>query len=62
MNFRKLQAANKRKSLELLFGMGLLVGVVAWAALTYFGRNSLGIVPFAVGIDRKSTRLNSSHT
>ncbi len=50
MNFRKLQAANKRKSLELLFGMGLLVGVVAWAALTYFGRNSLGIVPFAVGI------------
>jgi heat shock protein HtpX len=50
MNFRKLQASNKRKSFELLFGMGLLVGVVAWAALTYFGRNSAGIVPFAVGI------------
>ncbi len=50
MNFRKLQAANRRKSIELLFGMGLLIGVVAWAALTYFGASTVGIVPFAVGI------------
>jgi heat shock protein HtpX len=50
MNFRKLQLANQRKTFELLFGMGLLVGVVVYAALTYFGKTGVGIVPFAVGI------------
>ena len=50
MNFRKLQAANQRKTFELLFGMGLLVGVVVYAALTYFGKTGVGVVPFAVGI------------
>ncbi|MEN9325190.1 MAG: hypothetical protein RL414_944 [Actinomycetota bacterium] len=50
MNFRKLQAANRRKTIELLFGMGLLVGVVVYAALTYFGQTTVGIVPIAVGI------------
>ncbi len=50
MNFRKLQAANRRKTVELLFGMGLLVGVVVYAALTYFGKTGVGVVPFAVGI------------
>jgi heat shock protein HtpX len=50
MNFRKLQQANQRKTFELLFGMGLLVGVVVYAALTYFGKTGVGIVPFAVGI------------
>lgn len=50
MNFRKLQAANRRKTIELLFGMGLLVGVVVYAALTYFGKTGAGVVPFAVGI------------
>ncbi len=50
MNFRKLQAANKRKTIELLFGMGLLVGLVVYAALTYFGKTGVGLVPFAVGI------------
>jgi heat shock protein HtpX len=50
MNFRKLQAANQRKTFELLFGMGLLVGVVVYAALTYFGKTGVGMVPFAVGI------------
>lgn len=50
MNFRKLQAANRRKTIELLFGMGLLVGVVVYAALTYFGKTGVGLVPFAVGI------------
>ena len=50
MDFRKLQSANKLKSNELLFGMGLLVGVVIWALLTYFGKTGIGVVPFAVGI------------
>ncbi len=50
MNFRKIQAANRRKTFELLFGMGLLVGAVVYAALTYFGKTGIGIVPFAVGI------------
>jgi heat shock protein HtpX len=50
MNFRKLQAANRRKTFELLFGMGLLVGVVVYAALTYFGKTGVGVVPFAVGL------------
>ncbi len=50
MNFRKLQAANKRKTIELLFGMGLLVGLVVYAALTHFGKTGVGLVPFAVGI------------
>lgn len=50
MDFRKLQAANKLKSTELLFGMALLVGVVMWALLTYFGKTGVGVVPFAVGI------------
>jgi heat shock protein HtpX len=30
--------------------MGLLVGFVVYAALTYFGKTGVGIVPFAVGI------------
>jgi len=50
MDFRKLQSANKLKSTELLFGMALLVGVVIWALLTYFGKTGIGVVPFAVGI------------
>ena len=50
MDFRKLQSANKLKSSELLFGMALLVGVVIWALLTYFGKTGIGVVPFAVGI------------
>lgn len=50
MNFRKLQAANQRKTFELLFGMGLLVAVVVYAAMTYFGKTGIGVVPFAVGL------------
>ena len=50
MNFRKLQAANRRKTIELLFGMGILVGVVVYAALSYFGKTGVGVVPFAVGL------------
>jgi heat shock protein HtpX len=50
MNFRAMQAANRRKTFGLLAGMGLLTGLVVYAALTYFGSSTAGIVPIAVGI------------
>jgi heat shock protein HtpX len=50
MNFRTMQAANRRKTFGLLAGMGLLTGLVVYAALTYFGSSGAAIVPFAVGI------------
>ena len=50
MNFRGQQAANRRKTIGLLVGMGVLVWLVALAALTYFGQSTTAIVPIAVGI------------
>ncbi|CAB5003918.1 MAG: M48 family metalloprotease [Actinobacteria bacterium] len=50
MNFRTQQAANKRKTIGLLMGMGVLVWLVVFAAMTYFGNSTAGIVPIAVGI------------
>lgn len=50
VSFRASQSANKRKTYLLLAGMGALVWVVVYAALTYFGKSSVGIVPIAVGI------------
>ncbi len=50
MDFRKLQSANRLKTTELLFGMALLVGVVIWALMTYFGKTGIGVVPFAAGV------------
>jgi heat shock protein HtpX len=50
MNFRTMQAANRRKTIGLLIGMGVLVWVVVYAALTYFGTSTAGIVPIAVGV------------
>jgi len=50
MNFRTMQAANRRKTIGLLIGMGVLVWLVVYAALTYFGTTTAGIVPIAVGI------------
>ncbi|CAB4673743.1 unannotated protein [freshwater metagenome] len=50
MNFRTQQAANKRKTIGLLVGMGVLVWLVVFAAMTYFGTSTAGIVPIAVGI------------
>ena len=50
MNFRTQQAANKRKTIGLLVGMAVLVWLVVYAALTYFGTTTAGIVPVAVGI------------
>jgi len=45
-----MQAANRRKTIGLLIGMGVLVWIVVYAALTYFGSSTAGIVPIAVGI------------
>jgi heat shock protein HtpX len=45
-----MQAANRRKTIGLLMGMGALMWVVVYAALTYFGGTGAGIVPIAVGI------------
>jgi heat shock protein HtpX len=45
-----MQAANRRKTIGLLVGMGVLVWLVVYAALTYFGSSTVGIVPIAVGI------------
>ena len=50
MNFRTQQAANKRKTIGLLVGMAVLVWLVVYASLTYFGTSTAGIVPIAVGI------------
>jgi len=50
MNFRTMQAANRRKTIGLLISMGVLMWCVVYAALTYFGGTGAGIVPIAVGI------------
>jgi heat shock protein HtpX len=50
MNFRTLQNANKRKTIGLLIAMGILMWVLVYAALTFFGGSTAGIVPIAVGI------------
>ena len=50
VSFRASQSANKRKTYLLLAGMGVLVWLIVYAALTYFGKSSAGIVPIAVGI------------
>lgn len=50
VSFRGMEAANRRKTYLLLASMGALVWVVVYAALTYFGRSTVGIVPIAVGI------------
>lgn len=50
VSFRQAQGANKRKTYFLLAAMGLLVGVVVYAALTYFGKGTAAVVPIAVAI------------
>lgn len=50
VSFRASESANKRKTYLLLAGMGVLVWLIVYAALTYFGKSSAGIVPIAVGI------------
>ncbi|MFZ3021143.1 MAG: M48 family metalloprotease, partial [Candidatus Nanopelagicaceae bacterium] len=50
VSFRASQSANQRKTYLLLAGMGVLVWLIVYAALTYLGKSSAGIVPIAVGI------------
>tara|TARA_B110000503_G_scaffold20800_1_gene31528 strand:- start:2973 stop:3866 length:894 start_codon:yes stop_codon:yes gene_type:complete len=50
MNFRTLQSANQRKTIGLLIAMAILMWILVYAALTFFGGSSVGIVPIAVGI------------
>jgi len=50
VNFRAHQSANKRKTFMLLALFGALMWLVVYAALTYFGGSSAGIVPIAVGL------------
>ena len=50
VSFRAAESANKRKTILLLVGMGLLVWLVIYAALNYFGQSTAAIVPIAVGI------------
>ena len=47
-NFRAHQSANKRKTFGLLAGMGALVTLVIYAALTYFGKGGIGILPVSI--------------
>lgn len=49
-DFRKLQSANRVKTLVLLGAMGSTVAVVIYAASIYMGYGSGGVVPWAVGI------------
>ena len=50
VNFRAHQAANKRKTFFLLASFGALMWMVVYAALTYMGAGTAGIVPIAVGL------------
>jgi len=50
VNFRAHQAANKRKTFLLLASFGALMWMVVYAALTYMGAGTAGIVPIAVGL------------
>ena len=50
-NFRAAQAANRSKTYFLLASMGLLTGLVVYAALTYIGTGTASsIVPVSVGL------------
>ena len=45
-----MQASNRRKTIGLLMGMAVLIWLVAYAAMTYFGATGISVMPFAVGI------------
>ena len=48
-NFRALQSSNKRKTFFLLFVFALLMWIVAFAAVNYFGGSGAAVLPIAVG-------------
>jgi heat shock protein HtpX len=43
MNFRTMQAANRRKTIGLLMGMGALMWCVVYAALSYLAELVLAL-------------------
>ena len=49
LDFRGQQSSNRMKTFGLLAGMGALVWLVVFAAMTYMGKSSAMIVPVAVG-------------
>ena len=49
-SFRELQQSNKRKTVGLLMGMAVLIWLISYAALTYFGVSGVGVLLIAVGI------------
>lgn len=49
-SFRTLQTANRRKTIGLLLGFGVLLWLISYAAITYFGGTGAGVIPFAVAI------------
>ena len=48
-NFRALQSANKRKTFFLLIAFALLMWLVSFAAVSYFGGSGVAVLPIAVG-------------
>lgn len=49
-SFRTLQSSNRRKTIGLLLGFGLLLWIVSYSAMSYFGATGVGVIPIAVGI------------
>jgi heat shock protein HtpX len=47
-SFRALQSANRRKTILLLLAFGLLIWVVSYSAMSYFGGSGVGVIPIAV--------------
>ena len=49
-SFRALQSANRRKTILLLLAFGVLIWVVSYSAMSYFGGSGVGVIPIAVVI------------
>ena len=49
-SFRALQSANRRKTILLLLAFGVLIWVVSYSAMSYFGVGGVGVIPIAVAI------------
>ena len=49
-SFRALQSANRRKTILLLLTFGVLIWVVSYSAMSYFGGSGVGVIPIAVVI------------
>jgi heat shock protein HtpX len=47
-SFRAMESANKRRTFLLLFFMAILVWIIAYIAIAYFGGSGAGVIPLAV--------------